>query len=380
MQVINLKQLNAVSKTIETLKQGNLIIYPTETCYGLGADITNQTAIDKLLRFKTRREGKAFSVAVFDQAMAQQYVKLNDTAKNLYQNFLPGPLTIVSKVKDKLLAHHSFNASKSMAKLASGVTSEFDTLGIRIPDYPFVIELVKQFGKPITSTSANISYQSPPYSLHQWQKQTPKKSQKLIDLWIDAGQLPHRQPSTVIDTTADELTVLRQGSIKINRADLEVTTRSETETYELAKKILTSYFLLPTTCFIIALQGPLGAGKTQFAKGIAQALGIKQTITSPTFTLVHEYRIPINSYKLKAKSYLYHIDTWRMEKPEELIQIEFKNMLQPGNLILIEWAEKVQKIINKTTRQQNNKIKILWGDIKIIDFTTRLFRFSQTST
>jgi len=375
MQILNINSPNIIQNVIKVLNQGHLIIYPTETCYGLGADATNQLAIDKLHQFKTRREGKAFSVAVADQAMAKQYVKLNSTAKNLYKNFLPGPLTIVSRVKSQKSMSH-VKGQLSNVKLASGVASEFDTLGIRIPDHPFVIELVKQFGRPITSTSANVSYQSPPYSLQQWNKQTPKKSQKLIDLWIDAGQLPHRQPSTVIDTTVDELTVLRQGSIKINNADLEVITHSETETQKLAKKVVRRQ-MSDVRCLVIALQGPLGAGKTQFAKGLAQALGITQPITSPTFTLVNEYKIPPTFNSQLSTLHFYHIDTWRMETPQELIQIGFPEMLQPGNIVLIEWAEKANELINEKTKEQKNEITTIWGNIEVLDPTTRRFRFSQ---
>ncbi|MDP4030857.1 MAG: Sua5/YciO/YrdC/YwlC family protein, partial [Patescibacteria group bacterium] len=92
-------QLNQAAKV---LRAGGLIIYPTETCYGAGVDATNQAAVDKLLRYKTRREGRPLSVAVSDKTMASKYVKLNTSAINLYKNFLPGPLTVVSAGRHKL--------------------------------------------------------------------------------------------------------------------------------------------------------------------------------------------------------------------------------------------------------------------------------------
>lgn len=364
MKVINLKHQQVIPSAIKALSQGNLIIYPTETCYGLGADATNQIAVDQLLKFKTRREGKAFSVAVADQSMAEHYVRLNQTAKNLYQNFLPGPLTIVSKL----------NINQQKNNLARGIVSEFNTLGIRIPDHSFALNLVKQFGQPITATSANVSYQPPPYSLQQWLKQTPKKSQTLISLWINAGKLAQKPPSTVIDTTVDELTVLRQGSIKFNQKVQEFATNSEQETGQLALKIIRKYqSAINTQGLILGLQGELGAGKTVFAKGVAKALGINQNIKSPTFTLINEYPIPTRYSKLKTRNYLYHIDTWRMEKPQELIDLGFENMLKPGNVIIIEWAEKVANLIKQQV--MTKRAVLIWKIIKVIDQHTRQWKF-----
>src|SRR3989344_8426246 len=84
------------------LNRGGLIIYPTETCYGVGVDATNPDAVKKLLSYKERPEGKAISVAVADEAMAREYVDVNETAQNLYENFLPGPITVISESKHKI--------------------------------------------------------------------------------------------------------------------------------------------------------------------------------------------------------------------------------------------------------------------------------------
>ena len=129
-----------IKEAVSVLEDGGLIIFPTETMYGIGADATNQKAINKLLTYKARREGKPLSIAVNSTEMAKKYVKINKTAKNLYENFLPGPLTVVSK---------------GLGKVASGVESETGTLGVRIPDYKLVLEIISKFKKPITATSAN---------------------------------------------------------------------------------------------------------------------------------------------------------------------------------------------------------------------------------
>jgi L-threonylcarbamoyladenylate synthase len=153
MEIIKLNQNNIdelVSKAVETLRAGGLVVYPTETCYGLGADPENQKAINKLLSYKKRREGKPLSVLVDSQEMAEKYVDLNKSAKNFYSRFLPGPMTVVSK-------------SKGM--VAGGVESELGTLGIRISSCDLAMKMVREFGRGITATSANASYKKRPYSI-----------------------------------------------------------------------------------------------------------------------------------------------------------------------------------------------------------------------
>lgn len=194
MKIVKKENLN-INEIIKTLKSGGLIVYPTETMYGIGADATNTKAIKKLSPYKKRPFGKPYSIAVSNQRMAKEYIYLNKTGKNLYKSFLPGPMTVVSWGKHKV---------------APGVESENGTLGIRIPNYPLVLEIVKKFGKPITATSANQSYQKRPYKISDILENISVRQKKLIDLIIDAGELPHNEPSTVVDTTLDDLTILRR--------------------------------------------------------------------------------------------------------------------------------------------------------------------------
>lgn len=207
MKIIALTHNNygeVVREAVQTFRQGGLVVYPTETTYGIGADATNQQAIDKLLKYKKRREGKPLSITVADQKMAEEYVKLNASAKHIYMNFLPGPVTVVSKGKHKV---------------SSGVESELGTLGIRIPAYPLVLDIVKEFGRPVTATGANASYKKRPYSIKDILDNISERQKSLIDLVLDAGELLHNEPSTVIDTTFDELSVLRQGAIRFRKTE-----------------------------------------------------------------------------------------------------------------------------------------------------------------
>lgn len=328
------------------LKDGGLIIYPTETCYGIGADATNAEAVKKVLDFKGSRGGKPISVAVFDKKMAGKYVIVNETADNLYQKFLPGPLTVVSKSKTK--TDPALQAGK-------------ETLGIRIPDYPLVLEIVRKFGKPVTATSANTSGKKTPYCLEDVLKYTTKKRLALVDLFLDAGRLPYNPPSTVVDTTLNEPQILRQGEIKIKITSQNTfISNSENETKKIASKIFERYAgILKSKCLIFALQGELGAGKTQFAKGLAKTLGIRDNIVSPTFTIIREYPFKLDLQRTGlCKSIFYHLDTWRLERGEELLDLGLESMLKPGNIVAIEWLQKVRPILEKIVEKK--KARVVW--------------------
>jgi len=361
MKIINLKKeakKEIINKTIEVLKKGGLIIYPTETCYGLGADATNPAAVKKVLEFKGERKGKPILVAVADKKMAQQYVQINEIAENLYKNFLPGPVAVVSKSK---------------GKVAPGIESVNHTLGIRIPNYPLVLEIIRQFGRPITSTSANPSGKKPPYSLKDILKYTSKKRLGLVDIILDAGQLPIRPPSTIVDTTLQEPTVLRQGEIFIPEIPGQnFVSNCEKETQNIAKTIFQRLQnLLNSRCLVFALQGELGAGKTQFAKGLGEALGIKENITSPTFIFLKEYKI--RQFDNLTIRQFFHIDTWRMQSEKDLLALGFNQMLKPGNIIAIEWLQKVRPVLEKAAKKKN--VCLVWVTIEILSETKRRIKY-----
>jgi len=132
-------------------------------------------------------------------------------------------------------------------------------------------------------------------------------------------------------------------------------TYSPRETKELAQKIFQENKRgLKNKCLIFALQGELGTGKTQFAKGLGRALGIKKIIVSPSFTLIREY--PFKNRE--TKGIFYHIDAWRIEAPEEWLALGIRELVKPGNVIAIEWAEKGREIWDKIFDKLS--VKIVW--------------------
>lgn len=321
-----------ISQAIATLKAGGLVVYPTETTYGIGADVESDVAVAKLLQYKGKRDGKALSVAVADQAMAERYVVLNDTAKNLYKVFLPGPVTVISTGK-----HIT----------APGVESMSGSLGIRIPKYDLILKLLRQFGRGITATGANASYMKRPYKVSDIFESISEKQKGLIDLVIDVGELPHADPSTVIDTTADDLQVLRVGEIHAKDVD-EYVSNNEMETIEIAKQLMLKYrSKLTYQPLVFALTGEMGMGKTHFVKGLAAQLSISETITSPTYTLSQEHEFV---HEQRAGIFA-HIDTWRLNTPAEFAALEVEHLLAKNAVLAIEWADKVGDAISALSPQ-----------------------------
>ena len=155
---------------------------------------------------------------------------------------------------------------------------------------------------------------------------------------------------------------------------LSLVTCSPQETKDLAQKIFRENEKeLAKKCLVFALQGELGTGKTQFAKGLGRVLGIKEIIVSPSFTLIREYPFRIG----ETKGIFYHIDAWRVEVPEEWLALGIKKLVRPGNVIAIEWPEKGRetwdKIFNKLSvrviwvkldNEDRGRRKISWGSEK----------------
>ncbi len=335
MDIINITSPQAQTIALQVLRAGGLVICPTETVYGALVDATNPAAVQKLLRYKHRPLGKPISIACCDQKMAAQYVNINQQADKIYHSLLPGPVTVISI---------------SANRVASGVASENNTLGIRIPAHPFLLDLVKKIGSPLTATSANSSGKKAPYSISDLLDHLSNQQKNQIDLILDGGTLPKNPPSIVIDTTTDSPTVLRPNSqVNFQSSASSATSihnflsHSPTETGSFAQKIITSHFdTLQKQGLFIALDGPLGAGKTAFTQGLAKALNISTLITSPTYTYLKEYPFQISDFT----GTLYHFDFWTLQDPAILKLFEIDKLSLPGNLLIMEWYDNVKQFLS----------------------------------
>ena len=295
------------------LLQGGLVIYPTETVYGLGCLASNQAAVSRLLKVKNRPAGKAVSVLVANIDAARELVEIDAPAQQVFERFLPGPVTVVCKDK---------------GVVDSRLASEFGTLGIRISSHSFPQALAERVG-PITATSANPAGKARPYDPEHFLQQFSDEQLANIDLFVDAGKLPKREPSTVIDTTGPVQTVLRAGA-DVSELSLPVETADEETTQRHGATLLRQFqHVLAEKPLIFALEGDMGMGKTQLAKGIGQALGVSQIINSPTYSLMKEYDGELGK--------LIHLDLWRAADAtaEELALSDYYH---PRNVVVVEWA------------------------------------------
>ncbi len=341
---LNTSEINtAAARAAEVLKAGGIVIYPTETVYGVGVDATNQAAVDRVLRYKSRREGKPLSVAVTDSEMAERYVTLNDQARSLYARFLPGPVTVVSE---------------SNGTVADGVASEFDTLGIRIPDHELILEITRQFDGGFTATSANASGKKRPYTVEDILEELTPEQIDMIDLILDAGKLPPNEPSTVIDTTLSTPVTVRGNS---TGEALELTSHAPLETRSIAgRQLLQHWDAIKERGLIVGLSGPLGAGKTEFTKGAAEFLQIEDTITSPTYS----YHIEYDFTRHNVHGALHHLDLWKIDDPAVLERLELNRLFGPNQVVIIEWWQQGGDLIQQYVESASPSPVLLEIDIQ----------------
>ncbi|MCB9806156.1 threonylcarbamoyl-AMP synthase [Candidatus Nomurabacteria bacterium] len=203
-EIIKIDDLNQVdtgveNKIVETLKTGGIILYPTDTLYGLGARISNKDAVNKVRKIKERDSQKPISILVSNKDMLGRYVETNEVANQLIGNYLPGALTLILTSKDKDL---------------SNLLGSDEKLGVRIPDVPFILKIVEKLDCPITTTSANISGKENLNNVTGILEQL-RENKDLIDLVIDAGEVTG-QNSTIVDVADEKPNVIRQGILKIN--------------------------------------------------------------------------------------------------------------------------------------------------------------------
>ncbi len=187
---------------VAALKQGKVIAYPTDTCYGLAVNIKNIRAIKKLYQVKGRSFKKPVSIIPPSILDAKKIVVWNKNAEKLAKKFFPGPLTLILSIK------HTASRVKEI-KILSANTGE---LGIRQPKNSIALDLAKFLKQPITTTSANMSGEPECYSAEDLLKQFGKAKYK-PDIIINVGRLAKRKPSTLVKIENGQTIILRPGPI-----------------------------------------------------------------------------------------------------------------------------------------------------------------------
>ncbi|RAP46024.1 MAG: threonylcarbamoyl-AMP synthase [Methanosphaera sp. rholeuAM6] len=190
MTVLNYNDGDNLKNIVDILREGKLVVYPTDTIYGIAADINNVQAIRNVFHAKKRSFDKAISVCFHDIQQLENYVSINDKIKEILEKSLPGPYTFL------------LNKNTKINPLLTAKTS---IVGVRIPDNVISYELTREF--PVTSTSANISDFPTSDNITEIQKQLGGN----IDVYMDVGILKNNIPSTIIDLTGDKAILVRKG-------------------------------------------------------------------------------------------------------------------------------------------------------------------------
>lgn len=189
--------MKAKKKARIRMSSQQILLYPTDTVYGLGVDATDAEAVLRLRELKGSGAEKHFSIVVADMAMMRQYADVTPLAERLAAKFLPGKLTLILNMK---------GLPKEL--------SDDGTIGIRIPNHPVPLQLVRKLGKPITATPANISGQPALMSVPEIHEQFGAhyyyllKREESWPMW-----LPPSLPSTVVDARGDVPIIIREGAI-----------------------------------------------------------------------------------------------------------------------------------------------------------------------
>jgi tRNA threonylcarbamoyl adenosine modification protein (Sua5/YciO/YrdC/YwlC family) len=184
-------QLRLIKKAVEVLKEGGIIVYPTDTVYGMGCDLFNKQAIERIYEIKRRNKKEPLSFICADLKDISNYALVSNYAYKTMRRLLPGAYTFV------------LEASRQVPKI---LLTKRRTVGIRVPDNKICLALVGELGHPLINTSAKLEQDeilSDPFEIE-------KKFKKLVDLVIDGGPLASDQ-SSVIDMIDDVPTVLRPG-------------------------------------------------------------------------------------------------------------------------------------------------------------------------
>ena len=335
-----------LQRCINILKKGGLIVAPSDTVYGLVCDATNDTAVQKLIQVKNRPWGKPISVFSDGFTMMEKLVETGPHTE-LIKKLLPGPFTII------LPSKHAVSPL---------LESERKTLGVRFTTSPWIQELVHAYGKPLTATSANISGRSPHYKPNGFLQELSSEKKILIDYVVDKKKLPRNKPSTIVDLSGNTVQLLRKGDI-MPISEHEFTSSSAHVTKKIAEFLMEKYGKkIGKKPLVFILEGEMGVGKTVFAKGLGEYLGVMD-IVSPTYVIYYEYPIKKDNIEM-----LLHADLYNIEETEEFSHLGIESYLTEGTVMCIEWGNRIGPLFEKI----KGKSKVIVVDMDYKNETHRI--------
>jgi len=181
--------MNTIEATIAAIERSEVVVYPTETVYGLGADALDPEAVERVFEVKSRDRDRPISMAVHDLATTQEYVRLDATERAFGERFLPGPVTLVARKR---------------SVVPDTLTGSRDRVGIRVPDHPMARALLAETG-PLTATSANVSGDPAPTRPADLDPAIESAAAAVL-----TGDTGSGEPSTVVNVTRGE--IIRAGA------------------------------------------------------------------------------------------------------------------------------------------------------------------------
>ena len=188
---------NELNNCIEILRDGGIVIFPTETVYGIGANAYCEESVEKIYEIKQRPEEKPLSILVSNIKEISRYAIINNSVEEkIIKNFMPGPITIVLKKRPGVFDY---------------ISSGKDTIGIRIPNNEIILKILKESKIPIVAPSANLSGKPSGIIPSEILKDFDGK----VDICIDGGKAKLSEPSTIVEVIDNKPVILRQGRIKI---------------------------------------------------------------------------------------------------------------------------------------------------------------------
>ncbi|MGA2911176.1 MAG: L-threonylcarbamoyladenylate synthase [Candidatus Levyibacteriota bacterium] len=187
-----------IDEAVKVLDQGGIVIFPTDTAFGIGCRVDNEKVVQKLFKIRNRPASQAAPILVNSLEMAKEYAAEVPEAviQNLIKPFWPGALTIVLK------------ANKQKVPLL--VRGGGETVGIRMPNHPFILNVINKVGVPVLGPSANFHGEKTPFKF----KDLDMKLVSLVDYVLE-GECSIQEASTVIDCTKRRWEILRQGAIQV---------------------------------------------------------------------------------------------------------------------------------------------------------------------
>lgn len=355
MRVFSVKDVHEnITAITQILASGGVLVCPSDTTYGLLVDATNEKAVEKLVKLKSRPRGKPISIFVDGWDMMEKYVDVSNLTPEV-RSLLPGSYTIV------LPSSHT---------TSSLLGAEDGTMGVRYIDHPVIAEIVQAFGKPLTATSANVSGGGLCYSPDAFLNQLSEVKRGLVDALVDAGELPHNPPSTVIHLGGHTPMVLRANDQNYVHHETYVV-KNEEETAMLAQKVfeLVQDFV-SVKPIVILLDGELGSGKTTWTKYFAEHFGVSG-IVSPTYTYECEYE----THGPEGITRFKHYDLYNITNPEDVAYLEIEKHCTTNTISCIEWSgqlsheERVRlanstylvRILFEYVGEKERKVEVWWN-------------------